>query len=197
MQKASIHNIHQKTLQDLEFATVLSHIQELCTTEHGKEKALGVLPYNRKEMLFTALKHTSEYMASFDNNNKIPGHYFDSISQEIKLLGIENTLIELGGFKKIAGISNAVNVHILFFRKFKEYYPTLHQTAEQLTYTTAITEEINRIIDRFGEIKDDASATLASVRGRSTKYGARSTRVFSVPCSPATVRATWTTSGRP
>ncbi|SFW18550.1 DNA mismatch repair protein MutS2 [Sinomicrobium oceani] len=164
MQKASMHNIHQKTLQDLEFATVLSHIQELCTTEHGKEKALGVLPYNRKEMLFTALKHTSEYVASFDNNNKIPGHYFDSISQEIKLLGIENTLIELGGFKKIAGISNAVNVHILFFRKFKEYYPTLHQTAEQLTYTTAITEEINRIIDRFGEIKDDASATLASVR---------------------------------
>ncbi|WP_072315898.1 endonuclease MutS2 [Sinomicrobium oceani] len=159
-----MHNIHQKTLQDLEFATVLSHIQELCTTEHGKEKALGVLPYNRKEMLFTALKHTSEYVASFDNNNKIPGHYFDSISQEIKLLGIENTLIELGGFKKIAGISNAVNVHILFFRKFKEYYPTLHQTAEQLTYTTAITEEINRIIDRFGEIKDDASATLASVR---------------------------------
>ena len=159
-----MHQIHHKTLQDLEFSTVLSQVEELCSTEPGKEKALQILPYTQKERLFAALKQTSEYVASFDNNNSIPGHYFDSISQEIKLLGIENTLIELGGFKKIAGISGTVNVHILFFRKFKEYYPTLHEMANEVEYTTAIVQEINNIIDRFGEIKDDASETLSAIR---------------------------------
>ncbi|MGS2741885.1 endonuclease MutS2 [Sinomicrobium sp. M5D2P17] len=159
-----MHQIHHKTLQDLEFSTILSQIEELCSTEFGKEKALRILPYTQKEKLFAALKQTSEYVASFDNNNSIPGHYFDNIFQEIKLLGIENTLIELGGFKKIAGISGTVNVHLLFFRKFKEYYPILHEMANEVEYTTAIVQEINNIIDRFGEIKDDASETLSVIR---------------------------------
>ncbi|MGS2761155.1 endonuclease MutS2 [Sinomicrobium sp. M5D2P9] len=159
-----MHKIHHKTLQDLEFSTVLSQIEELCSTELGKEKALQIFPHTKREELFAALGQTSEYVASFDNNNNIPGHYFDSIFQEIKLLGIENTLIELGGFKKIAGISATVNVHILFFRKFKEYYPILHKTADTVEYTTAIVQEVNGIIDRFGEIRDDASEVLSSIR---------------------------------
>ncbi|MBC9796239.1 endonuclease MutS2 [Sinomicrobium weinanense] len=159
-----MHKIHHKTLQDLEFSTVLSQIESICNTELGKEMALQIFPYTRKEELFTSLRQTSEYVASFDNNNSIPGHYFDSISPEIKLLHIENTLIELGGFKKIASISATVNTHILFFRKFREYYPTLHQTADKVEHTTAIIQEINSIIDRFGEIKDDASEALSAIR---------------------------------
>lgn len=162
--KTHMHKIHTKTLQDLEFSTVLSHIESICSTELGKEKALQILPYTRKEELFVSLRQTSEYVASFDNNNAIPGHYFDSITQEIKLLNIENTLIELGGFKKIASISATVNTHIRFFGKFREYYPTLHQTAAEVEHTTALIQEINHIIDRFGEIKDDASEALSAIR---------------------------------
>lgn len=159
-----MHKINHKSLQDLEFSTVLSHIEAMCTTEPGKEMALQLLPFTKREHLFDALRQTSEYVASFENNNGIPGHYFDSISPEIKLLNIENTLIELGGFRKIAAVSATVNTHILFFRKFREYYPALHQTADAVAYTTEITREINNIIDRFGEIKDDASDTLLAIR---------------------------------
>ncbi|WP_461531995.1 endonuclease MutS2 [Sinomicrobium sp.] len=159
-----MHKIDSKTLQDLEFSTVLSHIEERCTTVGGKSKALDILPFSKRTALLDALQQTFEYVASFENNNAIPGHYFDPIDQEIKLLGIENTVIETGNFRKIAGISQTVNTHILFFRKFEEYYPTLHKKAEHIHLTRDIIEKINAVIDRFGEVKDDASTTLTGIR---------------------------------
>ncbi|RAV28797.1 endonuclease MutS2 [Sinomicrobium soli] len=159
-----MHKIHGKTLQDLEFSTVLSHIEERCTTSAGKAKAPDILPFAKKELLLDALQQTFEYVASFENDNSIPGHYFDSIDQEIKLLDIENTVIETGSFRKIAGISQTVNTHILFFRKFREYYPTLHKKAENIYLTRDIIEKTDAVIDRFGEIRDDASPALTNIR---------------------------------
>ncbi len=159
-----LNKIHLKTLQDLEFFTVLSQISELCSTELGKEKALKIIPFTKKDELFIALNQTNEYLASYENENKIPNHYFDSITSEIKFLKIENALIEIGGFRRIASISNTVNAHIPFYKKFKEYYPTLHQTASGIEFTKEIVNQIESIIDKFGEIKDDATETLFNIR---------------------------------
>ncbi|NAS30627.1 DNA mismatch repair protein MutS [Flavobacteriaceae bacterium R38] len=156
--------IHQKTLNDLEFATVLEHIAELCNTELGKENALKIIPFTKKAEMLSALKQTSEYLSSFENNNNIPNHYFDSITAEIKLLGIENTLVEISGLRKIAVISDTANTHILFYKKFKEYYSELHKVASGVEFTKEIIEKINSVIDRFGEIKDEASDELYSIR---------------------------------
>ena len=44
-------NIHNKTLKDLEFNTVLQQVSELCITPLGHAKVLEVLPFNIKEDL--------------------------------------------------------------------------------------------------------------------------------------------------
>ncbi|GLB52398.1 endonuclease MutS2 [Neptunitalea chrysea] len=156
--------IHNKSLQDLEFAKVLEQISEYCSTELGKETALKIVPYKTEEELFSGLYKTHEYVGSFDNNNAIPNHYFEGIGQELQLLGIENSLIEISGFRKVNALSNTVNLHINFFKKFKEYYPTLFKLSDDIEYTTAIIEKIDGVIDRFGEIKDDASPSLLNIR---------------------------------
>ncbi|MEH6704746.1 MAG: DNA mismatch repair protein MutS [Galbibacter orientalis] len=159
-----MNKIHDKTLQDLEFSKVLTQVSEICNTELGKESALQIKPFRKKEELFTSLHLTNEYLASFENNNSIPPHYFDAISKEIQLLKIENTVIEVEGFKKIASISVTVNNHILFYKKFHEYYPTLHLLAQEIEFTKEIQQQIEQVIDRFGEIKDDASPSLFNIR---------------------------------
>lgn len=130
----------------------------------GKATALGLKPFVDKDQMMAALLQTSEYLSSFDNNNRIPNHGFESISQEIKLLAIEDSLIELSGFRKINSISNTVNTHILFFKKFHEYYPNLQAIAAKVEYTEVINQKIDSVIDKFGEIKDDASPQLFSIR---------------------------------
>ena len=157
-------NIHSKTLQDLEFPTVLQQVAARCNTELGKEAALKIQPLPNKAAISKELGKTSEYLGSFISENNIPNHGFDSISNDLKLLKIENTTLELLGFRRIAGLCNTVVAHQKFFKKFKEYYPLLHNTASELETNTEIPLLINAVIDRFGEIKDNASDELLSIR---------------------------------
>ena len=81
-------SITEKTLQDLQFPTVLETVSALCNTDLGMEKAMKITPLKEKESLMEALSQTSEYVSSFQNNNAIPNHGFDSIAHEIKFLAI-------------------------------------------------------------------------------------------------------------
>jgi DNA mismatch repair protein MutS2 len=159
-----VANIHSKTLQDLEFPTVLQQVASRCNTELGKEAAMEIEPLLTKEEILKELGKTSEYLGSFISENRIPNHGFDSISNDLKLLKIENTTLELSGFRRISGLCNTVVTHQKFFKKFKEYYPLLHESASTLETNTEIPLLVNAVIDRFGEIKDNASDTLLSVR---------------------------------
>jgi DNA mismatch repair protein MutS2 len=157
-------SITDKTLQDLEFKTVLQTISDRCTTEIGKEKALAIVPYKDKELLLIALQQTSEYLSSFSNNNALPNHGFDNLTNDIKFLSIEDSFLEVGSFRKIATLSETVNAMLLFLKKFQEYYPKLHEQSTQVEYTKYIVQKIDEVVDKYGEIKDNASPDLINIR---------------------------------
>lgn len=157
-------HIHEKTLQDLEFSTVLQQVSEHCVTPLGHEKALQIAPFKNKEDLEIALLLTNEYLSSFYNENRIPNHGFDSISKELKLLGIENTYLEVHSLKKLVSISLTTNEIVSYLKKFEEYYPNLNTHASHIEVTKVIIEKVDAIADRFGDIKDNASALLFELR---------------------------------
>lgn len=157
-------SITTKTLQDLEFNTVLQTISDKCNTEIGKQKALEIVPFSNKEILMNALLQTSEYLSSFSNNNAIPNHGFDNLTHDLKFLAIEDSFLEVGSFRKIATLSETVNVLLVFFKKFHDYYPKLNDKASQVEYTKYIIQKIDEIVDKYGEIKDNASPDLINIR---------------------------------
>ncbi|WP_343698093.1 DNA mismatch repair protein MutS [Flavobacterium sp.] len=157
-------SITDKTLQDLQFPTVLETISDGCNTDIGKEKALQIKPFRDKEELMSALMQTSEYVSSFQNNNAIPNHGFDAISHEIKFLAIEDSFLEVGSFRKISTLSSTTNVLLTFLKKFDDYYPNLNARASRVEYTKEIVTLIDAIVDKYGEIKDNASPALLSIR---------------------------------
>ena len=156
--------IHSKTLQDLEFHTVLEQVSEFCITGLGKSAMSSIVPFEEKEIVVHELQLTHEYVASFANENRIPNHGFDPITKELQLLGIENSFLEPYSFKKFASISKVSNELITFFKKFEEYYPTLHQNASEIELTKVIIDSIEAIIDRFGDVKNRASEELYRLR---------------------------------
>jgi DNA mismatch repair protein MutS2 len=157
-------SITDKTLQDLEFNTVLQTISERCNTEIGKQKALEIIPFKDKEALMNALLQTSEYLSSFSNNNAIPNHGFDNLTNDLKFLAIEDSFLEVSSFRKIATLSETVNVLLLYFKKFHDYYPKLNEKAAQVEYTKFIIQKIDEVVDKYGEIKDNASPDLINIR---------------------------------
>ncbi|MBL7473524.1 endonuclease MutS2 [Robertkochia sediminum] len=159
-----MHKITEKTLNDLELNKVLEQISECCVTGPGRALALKTAPFREEEAIMSSLKQTHEYLASFENNNTIPNHYFDPIHEELKMLQIENSVLEIESFRKIAGISATVNEHLKFFKKFEEYYPHLASACNHMELTTLFVDETGKVIDRFGEIKDNASEALYHIR---------------------------------
>ena len=75
-----MNKISSKTLQDLEFNTVLLQLAARCTTELGKEQVANLEPISIKSELLDVLGQTSEYLASYSNDNRIPNHNFDTIN---------------------------------------------------------------------------------------------------------------------
>ena len=157
-------NIHKKTLQDLEFSTVLQQVSEHCITALGNNKTLEIQPYKNKDELLTALNLTNEYLSSFYNDNRIPNHGFDPITKELKLLRIENTFLDVHSLKKLVSISLTVNNIVIYLKKFEEYYPSLNDYASHIEVTKIIIEKIDSVVDRFGDIKDNASVLLSQLR---------------------------------
>lgn len=157
-------SITDKTLKDLEFGTVLEAVSAGCVTEPGMEKALQIVPFKNRDELMESLHQTSEYVSSFDNNNALPNHGFDPITNEIKFLAIEDSYLDAPAFRKIANLSETVNTLIKFLEKFEDYYPTLNNRALQVAYTKDILKYIDKVIDKYGEVKDDASPELANIR---------------------------------
>ncbi len=156
--------IETKTLQDLEFPVVLQQISARCTTDLGKEQALEIIPISEEGVLHTVLRQTSEYLSSLLSDNRMPSHGFESIKGELSLLKIENTVLEVGGFRKIGGLCTTVATQKKFLSKFKAYYPMLFAMSDALAPNIEIAQHIERVIDRFGEIKDGASDSLFSIR---------------------------------
>jgi len=157
-------SITEKTLQDLEFNTVLETIASRCNTDIGEEKAMAITPFKNKEELLVNLKQTSEYLSSFSNNNAIPNHGFENINYELKFLAIEDSFLEVGSFKKIANLSETAIKLIQFLKKFEDYYPNLYRKASQIDIVKLIIQRIDEVVDKFGIIKDNASPDLVDIR---------------------------------
>ena len=154
----------KKTLEDLEFFEVTEQIADFAITPMGKASCTALEPLMEQEAMLKELHIVSEYLASFDNDNRIPNHGFEDLSPALQLLKIENSVLEIIAFRNIAATSQTVNTLLLFFNKFKSYYPSLHLLKGEMVVNKEIKKEIDNVIDRFGEIRDNASESLLNLR---------------------------------
>ena len=158
--------IHHKTLEDLEFPKVLAQVSEFCITEPGNKMVLGLTPFRDTASILPSLQRVKEFTASFGSDAPIPNHGFEPIHKELQLLEIENSTLESFSFRKLLSLSETTQTLLKFFKKFEEFYVQLHLFSEEIDFTPAISEEIKKIFDKYGEVKDDASQELGVIRRR-------------------------------
>jgi len=157
-------SISKKTVQDLELQTVLHHVSEHCISGLGKERVQEISPIASRKELFIELNLVNEYLSSFQSENRIPNHGFDNVTEAIKRLAIENSFIETAAFLKIATTSLTVNELIKFFKKFEVQFPTFYKRSQKIEFTSYVDDEIKKIIDNSGEVKNNASSVLKQIR---------------------------------
>ena len=156
--------IPNKTLEDLEYIEVLNQCANFAITQLGKDAIQKLQPSVDTEQIEKQLKSVSEFKSSFDNENRIPNHGFESLLDIFPLLKIENSVLAISSFRNMATNTETTNKLIKFLIKFQAYYPTLYEFSNDITIENDIIPAIERVIDRFGEIRDKASDNLFSIR---------------------------------
>ncbi len=156
--------IPNKTLEDLEYIEVLNQCANFAITQLGKDAIQKLQPSVDTEQIQKQLKSVSEFKSSFDNENRIPNHGFESLLDIFPLLKIENSVLAISSFRNMATNTETTNKLIKFLIKFQAYYPTLYEFSNNISIENDIIPAIERVIDRFGEIRDKASDNLFSIR---------------------------------
>ena len=111
-------NIQSKTLESLKFPLVLQEISSACITALGEEKVLAIVPFSKPEEINPELIRVKEFAASLSGDNGIPNHGFEAIEKELFLLDIENSSLEVLGFRRILSVTSTTQTLIKFFKKF-------------------------------------------------------------------------------
>ena len=171
--------IQPQTISDLEFDRVLDQLAQRALTQGGKTRCRSISPMIDAVAIERALKEVEEYKASIGSDQSFPGHHFDALTEVLHQLSIENSVLELNGFKKIQHVCLTTETIKRFLQKFDQFYIVLNQYAEHIPYEDQPVILIDSVLDRFGQVKDDASQELWHLRKSILKVKSSINKSFS------------------
>lgn len=153
----------QDNLDELEFPRLLSEIAPLAYSPKVSEKIQLLLPLPLEEAEIS-LKKTAEYLSSYESGNGVPFDEYEDIEAELQVLHIENFRLDSTSFIKIKHLTEQIGKLQKFFPTFPEIFPILSEEVMQLDFRKEIIEKIDKVFNRFGEVKNEASPTLKVLR---------------------------------
>ncbi|WP_027384354.1 endonuclease MutS2 [Epilithonimonas caeni] len=156
-------NINQADLNELEFPELLSEIAPFAYSPKTADKIMELCPMEIDEAEIS-LKKTSEFLTSFESSNAIPFDEYEDIEEELKLMLIENYRLENRSFIKIKTITEQIGKLQKFFPQLSEVFPTLLEEVKDLEFRKEIIDKIDKVFNRFGEVKSEASTILKTLR---------------------------------
>ncbi len=155
--------VTKENLQELEFPKLLAEISPYAYSPKVAEKFLHLKLLKIDEAEIT-LKKTAEYLTSYESSNAIPFSEYEDIEAELKVMHIENFRLENAAFIKIKNLTEQIGKLQKFFPVLAETFPILLEEVMQLDFKKEIVDKIDKVFNRFGEVKSEASPILKSLR---------------------------------
>lgn len=154
----------KQTIYDLEFDEIRKWLMNLAVGPTAKNRLEVLSPTNNFNEIELDLLRVNEFKKIRTEGESFPPLDFEELLAEIKLLPIRNAVLQQEGFVRIYRASDLVNYILVFFDKRSQDYPTLYKLLHEVYFTRDLIESIEKVFDRRGTIRDDASAELALIR---------------------------------
>lgn len=162
--------IYPDTLEHkIGFDAVREQVTELCTSEHGR-KACGLMSFsNVRHEVVTLLEETAEMLSILSSEIEFPIGNIHDMNSVLASIRVEGVHVTAQDFLRLRVSMETMSGIAGFFKtscddEGKSPYPRLNEIALRLITFPNLTREIDRVIDRWGNIKDNASPQLAAIR---------------------------------
>ncbi len=151
--------------QKLGFDKIRTYILNKCYTEYAKERVEKERFSTKREEIEHRLSLTDEMRVLTMFESSFPDSGYHDCIPFLKPLENQHSHISLLNLRQLRDSLETLGKIINFFTdKNKEKYPCLHKLSEPISNYPIITWQIDSILDRFGEVKDNASEELLRIR---------------------------------
>lgn len=154
----------QQTLNDLEFSTIQEWLVANSIGPTARKRLEILTPSNHFPSIEIELNKVNELVQIRHNGETFPALDFEELTTELRMLPIKNAVLTLEGYIRIIRASELVNALVYFFDKRATDFPLLFELVESAYFTTEIIDAIEKVFDKTGNVKDDASKLLSEIR---------------------------------
>lgn len=156
-------NFEQKT----GFDKVRLLLSEKCLSPLGKEKVDELRFSDNYEEINEKLEQTDEFVSILHGEDEFPASYFFDVRSSLKRIRPEGTFLDEKELYDLKRSLQTIHDIVRFFKKENDGeipYPALTQLAGDICIFPQLISKIDSILDKFGHVKDNASAGLAQIR---------------------------------
>ncbi len=152
-------------LEKLEFDKVINLLAEECAGDLGREKVLSLHPQTNKDVIEGQLQEAEQFRDSIERRELFPMNTYHDLSQDLRLLEVENSVLGEKGLQRINVQLRATRAIFKFFTESRRAsYPALYDIVRTVHFDPILIKEIESVIDEEGEIRSDASPELMRIR---------------------------------
>lgn len=151
------------------FDVVRQQVRDLCTSEHGRKVCEQMSFSKVRQEVAARLQETSEMLSILSSEIEFPIGNIHDMDQVLASMRIEGVHVSAQDLLRLRASMEAMAQIASFFKatrddEGKSTYPRLNDLALTLITFPQLVREIDRIIDRWGNVKDNASSKLAEIR---------------------------------
>lgn len=152
--------------QKIDFHVLRTQMEALCTFPLGKEEVQRIVFTSNKREIELMLDETHELMRILqDASLDLPVGGFYDLREDLARIRVEGLFLDENELFQLRKTLEATHQLRMFIQTLPEHeYPILSGMASQLPPLSLILRDIDRILDKFGRIKDNASPELATIR---------------------------------
>ena len=147
------------------FDKIRERVATRCLSPLGEEKAGEMTFSSQFDSIRKQLYQTHEFVRIIQEEDNFPSDHFFDVRESLKKIRIEGTYLLERELFDIRRSLETINAIVRFFHsKGEESYPHLQELTVNVATFPQLTKSIDTILDKFGEIKDNASPELSAIR---------------------------------
>ncbi|MDY3847805.1 MAG: Smr/MutS family protein [Prevotella sp.] len=171
------------------FDDIRQLLKQRCLSPLGKEAVDGVCFSGDSSQVNQWLRQVREFRIVQEKEDSLPLSYFFDMREAISRLRLEGTHIEEHELYDLRRSMETICGVLAVFNRGEGNddggmlydYPSLHDMAEGVMGFPQIVRRIDQILDKFGKVKDSASAALSEIRHQLAKTeGSISRTLYSI-----------------
>jgi DNA mismatch repair protein MutS2 len=154
----------ERSLEELEFPELLSHVAKFAHSEKAHELVLALRPVQDVEFLRIELNEIQEMCEILSHEETLNFDGFDDLSMKIRKSKISGSVMRSEEILQVQDLIVSCRRVANYFLNINQNYPLLIERASKIYHSKQLERHISGIITETGEIRDNASPELLRIR---------------------------------